>query len=178
MCERIYETARRVVTQVGLTSVPFNIEFFWDEQHDRLNLLEINPRHSQSHAGLFQAVDGAANHQILVELALGREPRMPHREGEHAVAGKYFLRRFVDGTALRVPTSSEVAAIEQELPGTRIGLRVGEGTRLSELPDQDSYSYELAHIYIGARDEQEMRRKYDRCADALRFEFDDAGGSA
>jgi hypothetical protein len=48
-----------------------------------------------------------------------------------------------------------------------------EGDRLSELTNQDSYSYELANIYVGAQDEAELIEKYQRCIRALPFEIDD-----
>ncbi|HEY3471907.1 MAG TPA: biotin carboxylase, partial [Amycolatopsis sp.] len=46
--------------------------------------------------------------------------------------------------------------------------------RLSDLPEQDSYSFELAHLFVAAHTEHEMVRKYEACVDALRFEFDPA----
>jgi hypothetical protein len=60
VCERMTDVSRRVVKALGLAPSAFNIEFFWDEQHDRLTILEINPRHSQSHAKLFELVISVA----------------------------------------------------------------------------------------------------------------------
>ncbi|MGH3976650.1 MAG: hypothetical protein ACRDS9_25520 [Pseudonocardiaceae bacterium] len=48
-----------------------------------------------------------------------------------------------------------------------------EGDRLSELLGQDSYSYILANIYVGAQGEAELVEKYQRCVQALPFEIDD-----
>ncbi|WP_243794296.1 acetyl-CoA carboxylase biotin carboxylase subunit family protein [Saccharopolyspora gloriosae] len=56
--ERITTASRRVIEHLGLDHVAFNVEFFWDEPSGAVYLLEINPRHSQSHAPLFEAVDG------------------------------------------------------------------------------------------------------------------------
>ena len=173
--ERMAGVARRVIKQMGLDHTTFNIEFFWDRGADVVRVLEVNPRHSQSHAELFQHVDGVANHQAMISLALGREPRLPHREGRYAIAAKWFLRHFTDGVVTRVPTDDEVAALERELDGVTIDVIVAEGDRLSELPDQDSYSYKIANLYLGGGDEAELRRKFERCAEALRFEFDERG---
>ena len=41
------------------------------------------------------------------------------------------------------------------------------------MPGQDSYSYELAHIFTGGDDEQDLRAKYDRCVAALGLAFDE-----
>src|SRR5699024_2104271 len=82
VCIRMAELAQRVVLAIGLERMTFNVEFFWDPDADRISLLEINPRHSQSHAELFEDVDGLASHDIMLQLALGREPQLPHRQGQ------------------------------------------------------------------------------------------------
>jgi hypothetical protein len=174
--ERIAETSRRVIEHIGLDDSTFNIEYFWDTERRDLKLLEINPRHSQSHAKLFQLVDGLPNHKLMVDLALGREPVLPRGEGPYAVAAKWFPRRFSDGVARRAPTAAEIGQAEQDIPGTTIEVIVAAGDRLSDLPDQDSYSYGLANIHVGARDEDELIDKYERCLAALPFEFTEEEG--
>lgn len=171
--ERMSEIAQRVVRQVGLDQTTFNVEFFWDPDTDRVRVLEVNPRHSQSHAELFADVDGVANHRVMLRLALGRDPELPRREGRHAVAAKCFLRRLSDGVATRVPTRAEVTAAERDVPGVTVDVIVREGDRLSELPDQDSYSYKIANIYVGGADQGELADRFDRCAALLPFEFED-----
>lgn len=171
--DRLADISTRVVRQLGLDSVAFNIEYFWDEETDRLRLLEVNPRHSQSHAKLFEYVDGTPNHQCMVRLALGREPALPAREGPFPVAAKWFLRRFSDGVVTRCPTPDEVAALQRDVEGSAVDIVPGEGDRLSDLVGQDSYSYELADIFLGARSDEEMTARYERCVHALPFEFDD-----
>lgn len=171
--DRMADLSRRVITAIGLEPSTFNIEYFWDADRQQLTLLEINPRHSQSHARLLEAVDGVANHEAMIDLALGRPPRLLRREGAYEVAAKWFLKRFDDGVVTRDPTAEEVARIEAEVPGTRIHLTAHAGDRLSELSAQDSYSYQLAHIYAAAHDQEELVAKYERCAEALRFDFDE-----
>ncbi|QWF86054.1 hypothetical protein [Amycolatopsis sp. CA-230715] len=53
------------------------------------------------------------------------------------------------------------------------GIVPAEGQRLYALPEQDSYSYELANLFIRAGSEREMIEKYENCVAALRFEFDE-----
>ncbi|MQA10162.1 MAG: ATP-grasp domain-containing protein [Pseudonocardiaceae bacterium] len=170
---RAIELSERVIRQIGLDNSAFNIEFFWDSDTDRINLLEVNPRHSQSHAMLFEYVDGVPNHQCMVRLALGRDPELPRRAGEYGCAAKWFLRRFTDGVVRRIPTDGEIAHAEREVPGATVRVVPAEGKRLSEMVGQDAYSYELADIFIGASDETELIRKYERCVELLPFEFDD-----
>lgn len=171
--DRMAEISRRVIRQVGLDHTTFNIEFFFDADTGRVRVLEVNPRHSQSHAELFADVDGVANHRAMLRLALGRDPEVPHRQGRYAIAAKRFLRRLDDGRAVRVPTPDEIAAVEQAVPAVTVDVIVGEGDRLSELPDQDSYSYKIANIYVGGTDQDELAAKFDRCAEMLTFEFSD-----
>lgn len=169
--ERMRDISARIIRQVGLDHSTFNIEFFWDDE-GRVTVLEVNPRHSQSHAHLVQDVHGVANHKLMLDLALGEEPTLPKGQGPYGCAAKWFLRVFVDdGTVTRVPTEEEVHAVEERMPGTIVKVLVSEGDRLSELHDQDSYSYKLAELFIGAGDHDELVDKYERCVEALPFAY-------
>jgi biotin carboxylase len=165
--------SQRVIEQVGLDNSTFSIEFFCDLDTGRVSVLEINARHSQSHAEMFEYVDGVPNHHCMLRLGLGQDPRLPKGEGPYNIAAKWYHRRFTDAVVTRVPTEEEIERLQQEIPGVTIDIVPGEGERLSEMPAQDSYSYELADIFIGAGSEEEMRQKFDRCVEALRFEFDE-----
>ncbi|CAL9392653.1 hypothetical protein SUDANB121_01298 [Nocardiopsis dassonvillei] len=171
---RLATISERVMGKLGLDNSTFSIEFFYDPVEDDIRVLEVNPRHSQAHASLFELVDGAANHERMLRLALGREPVLPEGlKGEYGIAAEWYLRRFSDGLVTRVPTPEEVRRLEESLPGVRIVIVPEEGQRLSALEAQDSYSFELAKIVIGGADETEMRAKYERCAEELSFEFED-----
>jgi hypothetical protein len=169
------DIARAVIAEIGLDHSTFNIELFWDETTDRLSILEINPRHSQSHAWLFWQVDGLPNHELMLDLALDRPRKLPRGHGPYACAAKWFLRRFDDGVVTRVPTADEIAAVEADIPGTEIVLEVDVGERLADLHDQDAYSYKLAHVLVAAADPEELDKKYQQCVERLPFAFEDAG---
>ncbi len=171
--KKIADVSRHVITGLGLTRSTFNIEYFWDAETRQLNLLEVNPRHSQSHAQLFQLVDGRPNHSCMIDLALGREPRMPGERGRFSTAATWFLRRFSDAVVRRLPTAEEIEAIEHRLPGTTIQIDVEQGDRLSHGIAEDSYSFVLAEIITAGQDELEMTNTYHQVVDALNFEFDD-----
>jgi carbamoylphosphate synthase large subunit len=168
------EVARRVIEHIGLDNTAFSVEFFCRPETGEVCVLEINPRHSQSHAELFNHVDGAPNHHCMLRLALGREPAMPYRQGDYAIAAKYYHRRF-DGDAVvtRVPTADEVAAVESDIDGVGVHLIPGEGDRLSDMEGQDSYSYELAHLVVAGADVDDMERKFREATGRLRFEFEE-----
>ncbi|MDI5983726.1 ATP-grasp domain-containing protein [Halomonas sp. M4R5S39] len=175
--EKMTELTRTVMTHIGYDNAAFNIEYYWDEVQERIWLLEINTRISQSHCDLFEKVDGISHQQVTIDLALGQRPDMPSRQGEFPMAAKFFYRVFFgDAVVTRVPGEAEIAALEAEFPGTHIALQVMVGQRLSTLPEQDSYSYALAHVWMGARDETQLLANYDSLASRLGFEFDDIRG--
>lgn len=107
----------RVVAATGLDQSAFNVEVFVDSDRGHFGLLEIKSRLSQSHAPLFELVDGTAHLKVMVDLALGRPVSLPRRQGPYAVAAKFFLRSFEDAVVARVPDAARVAQLEGELPG-------------------------------------------------------------
>ncbi|MFG2591013.1 acetyl-CoA carboxylase biotin carboxylase subunit family protein [Streptomyces sp. NPDC048438] len=170
---KLHEVSERTMEQIGMDEATFSIEYFYDPKTQDISLLEINPRHSQSHAELFDYVDGAPNHHRMISLALGRDPELTGGKGPYAVAAKWYYRWFGDGKVHEVPTPERIAAIEREIPGVRIDVVPEEGQKLSTVSGQDSYSYEVAHIFTGGDDEEDLRGKFDRCVAALGLTFDE-----
>jgi len=171
MRARLVDVSRRVIEGIGLDDATFSIEYFCDPATGAVNVLEINPRHSQAHAELFEQVDGFPNHHYMLKAALGEDPG-PKGQGPYGISARWYLRRFDDGVLLRGPAEDEIQAVERELGGVSVQRKVPDGARLSDLPGHDSYSYELAEIVVGADDEAQLRDKYDRCVAALRFDFE------
>ncbi|WFM71735.1 ATP-grasp domain-containing protein [Halomonas sp. CKK8] len=171
------ELTRTVMSHIGYDNAAFNVEYFWDEVQGRIWLLEINTRISQSHCDLFEKVDGISHQQVTIDLGLGNRPDMPHREGAFPIAAKFFYRVFfADARVTRVPTPDELAALEADFPGAMIAVQVEEGQWLSALPEQDSYSYALAYVWMGASSSEQLLADYDRLAARLVFEYDNIQG--
>ena len=167
---RMQEISRAVLGHIDFNQSAFNIEFFWDREADQIWLLEINTRIAQHHSDLFEKVDGVSNHEVVVDVALGREPRFPHGDGPFAYAACCFLRHYSDGVVGRVPSEDEIADLAREVPGIIVEPHVTPGTRLSALTHQESYSYALALVYLGGDDPQSLRDRYKRCRRALYFD--------
>ncbi len=166
-----------IMTHIGYDNAAFNVEYFWDEVQGRIWLLEINTRISQSHCDLFEKVDGVSNQQVTIDLGLGQRPAMPYREGEFSMAAKFFHRVFfTDAVVTRVPSDAELTELHADFPGSHIAVQVEEGQRLSSLPEQDAYSFALAHVYLGASSAEQLLADYDRLVARLAFEFDDIQG--
>lgn len=171
---RMADIAADVVTHAELDHSCFNIEFFYDDETGQIWLLEVNTRLSLSHCDLFAKVDGASSQRALLDVALGREPRMPHGHGPYPVAAKYFLRAFVeDGVVKRAPGERELEELEERFPSSRLELDVEEGDRLSEvLSVQEPYSFELGRVWFGADDHEDLERKFEEIQQLLAFEIE------
>jgi len=165
--------AEQFLHQVGFDNSAFNIEYFHDPVSGRIWLLEVNTRLSKSHAPLFELVDGVANYQVMVDVALGREPGMPKRQGHYSCAAKFMLRKHEDATVLAAPTADERRQLEAEIPGVHILIGAEPGMRLQHLQHQDSYSFELATVFVGANSSDELEAKGRQCQERLRFRFND-----
>jgi ATP-grasp domain len=172
--EKMYELTKKVMTHTGFDNSGFNVEFFWDEVQDHVWLLEINTRIAQSHCDLFEKVDGRSHQQVALDIGLGQRPRMPVREGDYGVAADFFYRVFfTDATVARVPSPEELASAAEKVPGTTIVPQVWEGMRLSDLPEQDAYSFAVANIWMGANKTSSLLWNYERVIKSLNFEFTD-----
>ena len=111
-------------------------------------------------------------HQVLVDIATGNRPRMPRAEGRYNRASKFHHRVFKDGKVVRTPSEEDIRKVQETLPGTQVIVEVTEGQQLSELENQDSYSYRLAVIYMGAEDDDTLLENYRQCVEMLDFRVD------
>lgn len=88
------------------------------------------------------------------------------------MAAKCFLRRFENGRVRTAPGPNDLDRIRDEIPGVVVEIHAKEGTELSELIEQDAYSYVLAEIYLSGDSEEGILRDYARVVDMLQFEFE------
>lgn len=171
---RMIKAARRIIRHIDYRGATFNIEFFWDHRDDSIHLLEINSRISKSHSPLFLMVDGATNQKNVLDLALGRRPDFPHRQGKYKLAGKFMMRIFKDslddGIVEHVPSVQDIERVTTVYPDARVHLLVDEGMRLSELEFQDSYSYEIAVVFLGADRQKELLERFSDVERYLQFD--------
>ncbi|MEH6451597.1 MAG: ATP-grasp domain-containing protein [Psychromonas sp.] len=168
---KMIAVTERFLTYIGFDNSPFNIEYYWDKEKDHIWLLEINTRISKSHCPLFRNVDGMSHHVVMLSLALGKKPAFPHRQGLYQYAAKFMWRKNADAMVNRVPTEQEVQSVTRRIAGTEIQLHIREGMSLSELNCQDSYSYEIAVVFIGGDSEQDLLQKYRDVQQALPLEL-------
>ncbi|MDK9556999.1 ATP-grasp domain-containing protein [Marinobacter sp. M216] len=170
---RMISVTEQFLSHIDFDNGPFNIEYYWNQNSDRIWLLEINTRISKSHCPLFLKVDGASHHKVMVETALGRKPDFPHRKGRFRVAAKFMWRVYGNARVKKVPSADQIAALQERFLDADIQLHIKPGMALSDLKDQDSYSYEIAIIYMGADSQKELLQKYRDVTDATGIELED-----
>lgn len=170
---RMAEISTNIIARIGFDNSPFNIEYLYDRARDRIDLLEINTRISQSHADLYAKVDGASNHQVLVDIATGGQPEPPAAGGRFRLASKFQHRVFRDGIVRRVPSDEDIESVRKAFPDTVVLVEVEPGQRLSALEGQDAYSFRLAVIYMGAEDDETLLENYRRCIRMLNFQIEE-----
>ncbi len=172
--ETMWDITRKVMAQIGYDNAGFNIEFYWDEVQNKVWLLEINTRIAQSHCDLFEMVDGVSHQQVTIDLGLGRKPDMPTGDGPDKVAAEFFYRVFFrDATVARAPSRAEVEVAAEQVEGARIVSYVKRGMKLSELPEQDAYSYAVASVWMGANKQSKLLWNYEQVMKRLNYEFVD-----
>jgi hypothetical protein len=169
---RMADVIRTALERIGLDNSPFNAEFFYDQSADHVWLLEINPRSSQAHSDIFEKVHGFSHLSVMVDLALGRKPAAMERSGPFNVAAHFMVRVPDDGRVARTPGPDVIDRLRKRFPDVVIDIAVEPGQRLSELQGQDMYSYELASVFVGGRDQEELLDKYDLVLTALQFEIE------
>ena len=116
-------------------------------------------------------MSGASHHRQAILLALGEKVEMPEPGGGHSpVAAKFMIRsNEEDGIIREVPSEEQIDELKALFPDLFAQILVRPGERLSNLPDQDSYTYELADLFIGGADIGTIEDAYLRCRHALDF---------
>jgi hypothetical protein len=117
-------------------------------------------------------VDGASHQEVMVDLALGERPRFPYRKGPFRIASKFMHRVFDDGIVSGMPTSNEIAQVRKVYPEARFRLLAEVGERLKYSHHFDSYSYELADIFLGGENQSDLLRKYRDVLDRVTFDVE------
>ena len=171
--QRMAEVACKVMPALGFDHGQFNIEFIYNPAADTVHIVEINPRMSSQFADLFEKVDGTNSYSVLLDLALGKEPRMKRREGKHPAAFSCVLRTFQNQKVLQLPSEDEIQKLQSEFPDIRIEILATEGRKLSQQM-QDTCSYRYGLLNIGGRDKEEILEVFDYCKRKLTFVFEPA----
>ncbi|MEJ2699935.1 MAG: hypothetical protein P8Z70_09795, partial [Desulfuromonadales bacterium] len=68
------------------------------------------------------------------------------------------------------PGAEQIEEVMRRFPGSIVQPLVRRGMRLSELPYQDSYSFKLAILYMGAANHKELLRNFKKAVEILGYQ--------
>jgi biotin carboxylase len=165
---RMRDLAQRLMQGIGFDNGMFAIEMMYDGGRDTIHIIEINPRMASQFADLYEKVDGANTYGVMLDIALGLDPQMPHRQGHHPMAASCVLRKFTDQEIVAQPSQLEIETLSARHPGLRVEAVGTIGERLSDtMQDEKSFRYGLIHL--GGRDRQDILAALTECERNLSF---------
>lgn len=160
--------ARRAVEAIGFTHGLFNVELFFDPETGRITIIEINPRMAGQFSDLYERVDGKSLWALELDLALGKTPDFPRRQGVSGSAASFVFREF--GDAVKYPPSAaEQDWLARTYPDARLFLDLKHGTsRARETKWLGNYRYALVHM--GGDDHNDMMARFANVCEHLDFD--------
>ena len=163
---RMSEIATTVMEGLGFDNGLFNIEMMYDEDADRIAIIEINPRMASQFADLYEKVDGTNTYLVLLDVAQGQQPQFRARAGRYPFAASCVLRAFEDHVVAALPTEADLERLKRVYPDIRIELHGAVGRKLSE-DMQDGISYRYGIVNLGGRDRTEVLEQFAACRKRL-----------
>jgi biotin carboxylase len=164
----IERVASRALEAIGFDHGMFNVELFWRPRDGAITIIEINPRLAAQFADLYEKVDGTNPYRLLADLAVGREARWIARAGAHGTAASFVLREF-DGAVKVAPSRAEIHRLRATHPDAGLQTFIKRGSsRSREMKWLGSYRY--ATINLGARDRDDLFRRFETVCANLSFE--------
>lgn len=116
-------------------------------------------------------VEGASHHEVAIDVALGRRPDFPRHAGAFSHAAKFMPRTYSDARVERAPDDATMTRLKQRFPEALLSVHVHEGMRLCDLPNQDSYSFELADLFLGGESRADLQQRFGEAMEILDFRF-------
>ena len=177
--DRVLEQARavtsRIISGLGLDQCAFNIEFMFDDTHNRLSIIEINPRLSPQFAHLFEHVNGLSTYDVVASLAVGESPPKPRRAGLFDFAASFVLRKFTDQVVTKSPSESAVKLLEEKFaPALIMDLCRGMSKLSDSSYQSDGASFRYCVINVLASNRLGADAQFEEISAALGYEFADA----
>jgi hypothetical protein len=164
---RALDIAQRFLKRIGFSHGMFNMEFFYDEQRDRLSVIEFNPRLASQLADLYRRVDGRCPHAMALALAHGKDPAsVPRLDTGLGAASSFVFRCFEPGTEPMMPSDTQVKRMKKVFEDALLLPMPKSGHSL----DRDykwlgSHRYGILHL--GGRDEAHLRERCERASELL-----------
>ena len=76
-----------------------------------------------------------------------------------------------DSKVLSAPSKKDIAKLQAKYPDVVVSINVNDGQMLSEIKVEDSYTYCIAELYLGAESEEALLNKIEDCKSMLPFKL-------
>jgi biotin carboxylase len=167
--ERMRALAEKLFTGIDYGYGFFNVEFMYQPDTGRIQIIEINPRMASQIVNLYRRVDGYDPYELLINLALGVAPNVTFGAGAFGAAASFVFRRFDGREVSRVPGQAQIASVHQRYPDARLMLYLKRGASLArEMKWLGSYRY--AVLNLGGASAEDLHQRYDDICRELSFE--------
>ena len=80
-------------------------------------------------------------------------------------------RTYDDARVLKVPGRAEFKRLRERFPEALCMTHLHKGMWLSELRNQDSYSFELADLFLGGDSREQLLERFREAMEILDFRF-------
>ena len=166
--EKLEAVAKRAVEAVGLEHGLFNVELFFDPKTERITIIEINPRMAGQFSDLYERVDGKSLWALELDLAFGKTPVWPHRQGKFGSAASFVFREFGDAIK-QPPPEHEQRWLTKTYSDARLFLDIKHSTsRARETKWLGTYRYALVHM--GGVDHNDLITRFANVCKHLDFD--------
>lgn len=164
---RALDAAQRFLEAAGFSHGLFNMEFVYDEEHDRLAIIEFNSRFASQFGDLYLRVGGINAHAIALALANGKDPAaLPKAAPSAAVAASFVYRAFPGDTMPVMPGRRRIAAFEARFPEALLfHFAKGRSHIARDFKWLGSYRYGIMHL--AAASTQELHEKHEEASALL-----------
>lgn len=164
---RALDAAQRFLEAAGFSHGLFNMEFVYDEAHDRLAIIEFNPRFASQFGDLYWRVSGINAHEIAFALANGKDHAdLPKAAPSAAVAASFVYRAFPGDAMPVMPDRRRIAAFEARFPGALLfHFAKGRSQIARDFKWLGSYRYGIVHL--AAASTQELHEKHEEASALL-----------
>ena len=167
--ERMHALAEKLFTGIDYGYGFFNVEFMYQPDTGRIQIIEINPRMASQIVNLYRRVDGYDPYELLINLALGVQPQITFGAGAFGAAASFVFRRFDGREVSRVPGQAQIESVHQRYPDARLMLYLKRGAGLArEMKWLGSYRY--AVLNLGGASAEDLHQRYDDICRELSFE--------
>ena len=166
---RAGDTARKIITALGLDHGLFNVEMRVCPQTGECRMIEVNPRMAAQFSDLYEKVDGINLHEVALKIAIGESPDLTPARGKYKMATSFVFRKF-DGTPMaNPPTSEKLNWLKEFDPDAFLALFIKSGGGLKrEMKWLGSHRY--ATLNMGGHSDEHLLDKFLTVKQTMGFE--------